>query len=44
MKREGDDLSLSEAIYTGRIREFVRQEEKRVVGPADVAALERNIA
>jgi hypothetical protein len=37
-------LTLAEAIKTGRLAEFAKQEEKRGVGPADTVALERNIA
>lgn len=38
------DISLTEALASGRLREFARQEERRGVGPADTASLERNIA
>lgn len=37
-------LSLSEAVTTGRLREFARQEEKRGIGPADTTKLDRNLA
>jgi hypothetical protein len=34
-------LTLSNALKTGRLREFVAQEEARGVGPADRKALDR---
>ncbi len=34
-------LSLSEAIRTGRVSEFVAQEQERGVGPASLADLDR---
>jgi hypothetical protein len=37
---QGDVLTLSEALRTGRIDDFVAQEEARGVGPADVARLD----
>ena len=36
-------LSLAEARKTGRLREFVAQEEARGVGPVDEAELEATI-
>jgi hypothetical protein len=36
-------LSLSAAIKTGRLREFIAQEEKRGVGPADRKNLDEAI-
>lgn len=33
-------LTLTEAIKTGRLRQFVLQEEKRGIGPADRKRLE----
>lgn len=36
-------LTLSKALKTGRLQEFVRQEEKRGIGPADRKKLEAAI-
>jgi hypothetical protein len=36
-------LTLSEALKTGQIAEFVKQEEARGIGPADRKKLERAI-
>lgn len=36
-------LTLAEAIKTGRLQEFIAQEEKRGIGPADCRDLERAI-
>ena len=37
-------LSLSEAVKTGRIRDFIAQEEARGVGPVDRADFEAILA
>ena len=37
-------LSLSKAIREGRVEEFIRQEEKRGVGPVDRDELDRAVA
>ena len=34
-------LSLSEALKTGRLQEFIAQEEDRGIGPIDCAELDR---
>ena len=36
-------LTLSEALKTGRLREFVKQEEARGIGPADSKEVEAAI-
>jgi hypothetical protein len=36
-------LTLSEALRTNRIRDFVRQEEERGIGPADRKKLDATI-
>ncbi len=36
-------LSLSEALRTGRLSEFINQEEKRGIGPAELKKLEATI-
>ncbi len=36
-------LTLTEALRTGRISEFVRQEERRGIGPADRKKLDATI-
>jgi hypothetical protein len=36
-------ISLSKALKTGRIAEFIRQEEQRGIGPAERAELEAAI-
>jgi hypothetical protein len=37
-------LTLSEAVKTGRLQEFIAQEEARGVGPVDRAELDRALA
>ena len=36
-------LTLSEALKTGQLREFIKQEEKRGIGPADRRKLDAAI-